>query len=372
MNNRERLLAILDGRPPDRIPWIPRLQLWYTAHRLAGTLPERWQNATLREVERDLGLGTPARNGAVFRVVDDGVEVVTRREGMREVTEYHTPVGTVRRVMRHSDELDRLGLPARIEEYPLKGPADYKVWEWIWEHRRWEPVYDTYRAYDAEIGDDGLPLVSIGDVPLHEFLENGAGYEHGFYHLADHPSEVEHLLETMREAERERMWPVVLDSPARLFLHGQHLSTQFTPPRLFEQYVIPYYEEFAPLLHERGKAVAMHADNDTSAILEHIERAGWDVVECFVTAPMVPVTLEEARKAWGDRVIIWGGLPSLLLSPSVSEDEFRAYMRHLLRVVAPGNAFILGVADNVMPDSLIERVAWVSELLEREGRYPLG
>lgn len=372
MNDRERLLTILDGRPPDRIPWIPRLLLWYTAHRMSGTLPARWRDASLREVEHDLGVGTPARDGKIFRVVDEKVEVVTRREGNREITEYHTPVGSLRRVMRHSEDLDRIGLPGRIEEYPLKGPADYRVWEWIWQHRRWQPDYEAYRAYDAEIGTDGLPMVPIGDVPLHEFLENGAGYEYAFYHLTDHPREVEHLLETMREVERERMWPVVLGSPARLVLHGQHLSSQFTPPHYFDRFIAPYYAEFVPLLQEHRIAVAMHADNDTSTILGHIERAGWDMVECFVTAPMVPVTLEEARAAWGDRVIIWGGLPSLLLSPSVPEEEFRAYVHGLLRAIAPGDAFILGVADNVMPDSVIDRVAWVTELIEERGQYPLG
>jgi len=70
-------------------------------------------------------------------------------------------------------------------------------------------------------------------------------------------------------------------------------------------------------------------------------------------------------------VIIWGGLPSLLFAPSVPEEEFRAEVNHVLDVVAPGDAFILGVADNVMPDSLIERVAWVSDLLEERGHYPI-
>ena len=61
MTDRERILAVLAGRRPDRIPWIPRLLLWYNAHSRAGTLPARYRGMTLREVERDLGVGTPAR-----------------------------------------------------------------------------------------------------------------------------------------------------------------------------------------------------------------------------------------------------------------------------------------------------------------------
>ena len=75
MTNRECMLAIMAGKMPDRIPWIPRLLLWYNAHQKAGTLPARYRNWSLRDIERDLGLGTPARDGAVFRTELQGVEI---------------------------------------------------------------------------------------------------------------------------------------------------------------------------------------------------------------------------------------------------------------------------------------------------------
>lgn len=93
--------------------------------------------------------------------------------------------------------------------------------------------------------------------------------------------------------------------------------------------------------------------------------------ECFCTSPMVEVTLEEARAAWGTDVIIFGGVPSIVLEPTFPEEEFEAYMRGLFRAIAPGDAFILGVADNVMPTSLIERVERISELVETHGAYPV-
>jgi len=46
-------------------------------------------------------------------------------------------------------------------------------------------------------------------------------------------------------------------------------------------------------------------------------------------------------------------------------------MRGLFRTVAPGDAFILGVADNVMPTSVIERVERISDLVEKHGTYPV-
>ena len=368
---RQRLLDILEGRSPDGIPWIPRLLLWYNARRATGTLPSAWRDLSLREVERELGCGTPARDGRVARVRYEGVAIERREEDGLDILSYHTPVGTVRQVSHGSETLRGLAMGGRVKEPLLKGPDDYRVWEWVMEHTVWEPDYGGYRAYDEEIGEEGLPMVSAGDAPFHWFLLMGAGYEDGYLQLQDHRREVEHLLQVITEIERDRLWPVLEASPARLFLHGAHHSSTFTPPSIYTRYILPYYQELNPRMQAAGKSVAFHADNDTSRIADLIEQAGYDMVECFVTAPMVPFTLEQAREVWGTRVIIWGGLPSLMLSPSVPEDEFRAEVHHILDAVAPGDAFILGVADNVMPDSLIERIAWVSQVVRERGIYPI-
>jgi hypothetical protein len=334
-------------------------------------MPARWQGVSLRQVQRDLKVGDSARQGKIFDVVYDGVEVIETKYGDSSSVEYHTPVGSVRTVRQSAGEGHSQGLPATTVEYLLKEPKDFKVWEWIAERARYEPRYEEYLSYDAQVGETGLPVVEVGRVPFNDFLFNLAGYEQAYYLLNDYPKEVEHLLCVMVEAQRSNLWPVIFNSPAELVVHGVHLSSQLTPPPLFRKYILPFYQEMIPLMHDQRKCVAMHADNDTSLILELIESSGWDMVECFVTAPMVPVTLKQAREAWGNRVIIWGGIPSTMLSPSVEESDFRRYVSEVLRTVAPGDAFVLGVADNVMPDSIIERIVWISEFLEKMGRFPI-
>ena len=39
--------------------------------------------------------------------------------------------------------------------------------------------------------------------------------------------------------------------------------------------------------------------------------------------------------------------------------------------IAPGNAFILGVADNVMPAALLDRLERVGEMVAQWGAYPI-
>ena len=54
-----------------------------------------------------------------------------------------------------------------------------------------------------------------------------------------------------------------------------------------------------------------------------------------------------------------------------NDDYFEVYMRDVFRTVAPGDAFILGVADNVMPEAKIERVERVGDMLQSWGHYPI-
>ncbi len=371
MTNRERILAVLDGKSPDRIPWIARLPLWYNARTTEGNMPARFQGNSLLEVSRILRTGNPARDGRIFMIRYEGLEMRTEHAPGVLRQRFVTPLGEVTFGRILTSELEGRtdqGLPL---EHPIRSVEDYRILEYIAEHTFYNPCYEAYLAYEAEVGDEGFPMVSCGDCPFHYFLLYLAGYNQAYFEIADHPQEFEHLMTVMTQVEKARLWPVVADSPARLILHGVHFDSQMTPPRQFRQYITPYYREFSTLLHSRGKSLAWHADDDSKAILGEVKEAGFDMSECFCTSPMVEVTLEEARAAWGTDVIIFGGVPSIVLEPTFPEAEFEAYMRSLFQTIAPGDAFILGVADNVMPTSRIERVERISELVETHGTYPV-
>ena len=335
-------------------------------------MPARFKGKSLVEVGRALRTGNPARDGRIFTVRYEGMDV--RAEKAPGVLRQHftTPYGSVsfgRILSDHVSYTTDQGLPL---EHPIQKVEDYRVLEYIAEHTYYDPCYDQYVAYEKEVGDEGFPMVSCGDCPFHYFLLHLAGYNQAYFEMVDHPEEFEHLLAVMTQVEKERLWPVVLDSPARLILHGVHFDSQMTPPHQFRKYITPYYQEFSALLHAKGKSLTWHADDDSKDILAEVKAAGFDMSECFCTAPMVEVSLEEARAAWGEDVIIFGGVPSIILEPTFPEAEFEAYMRNVFRTIQPGNAFILGVADNVMPTSIIERVERISDMVEEYGTIPIS
>ena len=57
MTKKEQLLHAFRGEPVDELPFLPRLDIWYNANKARGTMPEKYKNATLKEMVEDLGLG---------------------------------------------------------------------------------------------------------------------------------------------------------------------------------------------------------------------------------------------------------------------------------------------------------------------------
>lgn len=371
MKNRERLQAILSGQAPDRIPWIPRLQIWYDAQQARGTMPEKYRGWGVREIERDLRMGTPAREGVVFRTELRGVDVQVEQQGNDTITRYITPVGAVSTRQRRSEVLALGGIGTAMEiEHMIKGPEDYPAVEYIVSHTEVIPTYEEFAAYDAAIGDDGLPMTPAGPDPMYRIARELIGFSQVFYHIADYPDLISHLLEVVKEYDA-RLQQVVLDSPAYMVLYGEHFDSLMTPPPFFRKYQLGHIQAFADRLHARGKRLVGHADADTSRLLELLKESGYDMLETFVTAPMVPVTLAQARAVLGTEVVIWGGVPSVILCDPVSDEAFESYMRDLFRTIAPGDAFILGVADNVMAESKLERLEAISAMVERYGACPI-
>ena len=363
MTNRERMLAIIKNKKADRIPWIPRLEIWYNYHKNMGTLPDKYRGWALRDIERDLGMGTPARNAIIFSTQTENVEIRVSRRGNETFTEYITPVGTASTRHMVVPELQKAGIEAYEIEHLIKRPEDYDVAEYIVEHTKITPAYDQYIAYDQEIGEDGLPMAAIGTCPMHRIMREYLGYEKAVYEMYDNPARIERFLRVLTDHAKE-MQKIASESPAKMILHGFHFNSTMTSPPLFEEYFKPYFQEVAELFHSKGKILVYHADADSSLLLDLIRESGFDMAEVFATEPMVSCTLAQAREAWGDDIIIWGGIPAVILCESFSDEEFEDYMKDLFETVAPGNSFILGVADNVMPETKFERIVRVSEMME--------
>jgi uroporphyrinogen-III decarboxylase len=196
------------------------------------------------------------------------------------------------------------------------------------------------------------------------------GYQNFYYQLYDHPQQIEDLLGALTE-HGEQILQIAIQTPAQIITHDGNYDAQLTPPPIYEQFFLPWFQHFTCALHGAGKVVSTHTDGHNDGLMELILESGFDIAEAFTSPPMTNIGVTEARAAWGDRITIWGGIASTMMSVSVPEGEFEAHVRHVLSEASPGDHFILGTGDNVPTDSSLERIQRVTEIMEEMGSYPL-
>lgn len=373
MNHRDRALAAMRGNPVDHIPFIARMDLWYSFHRNQGTLPPPYERASLWDIQRDLGIGIfgfGAWDISFYRTQLHNVEVTKSVEGGLTVTTYTTPYGTLTARDLMSEELkEAAGTAARIE-YPFKSAADYDALQFLIENMEVIENFEAYASFIDSIGPDGLALPYSGHLPAHQLMLNTMGYQTFYFELNDHPDRLQRLIQALTD-QQLRILQLGADSPAQAIEVGANYDEQMTPPRIFDALFAPFYREAKQILAAAGKIMVVHGDGEMNVLLERLMESGVDVVEALTPKPMTTIDIAKTRRLWRDRVAMWGGLATIILTDVFSEDAFEQFLQDLFRAVAPGDRFILGFGDNVPTDALFSRVKRIAEFWAQNGRTPL-
>jgi hypothetical protein len=189
---------------------------------------------------------------------------------------------------------------------------------------------------------------------------NYTGYEGFYFHRADFPEKVDALIDRIDGVFRRDVWPPLCKTNAKLILHGAHFSSQMTPPAIFERYFQPYFTAFNDLVHKHGKKVLWHADAEMGALLNHVLAAGFDGADCLVAHPLAPQTMEDYFGAWQDKIVCWGGLPSIIFDPTFAMEEYEKFVDSLVESTRDSKNFIFGASDNVMPGAEWQRLVYLA------------
>ncbi len=399
MTHKERMLRAARGQGADRLPFAPRLDLWHNANVRRGTLPAPYglDTPTARIADDlgvahhriipeflkvrtaddsiDRGLGIYRLQGFAYRAELTNVDRVVRKENGSTVVEYHTPVGSVSCTMTLTEEmLDAGASISWIDEHVIKRPEDYRVVGYIFRNIRVSPDYDNYAAFQREVGDRGLAVAhGLGSAsPVQHLMRDFVDGTQFYYELADHPKEVQQLVEDLTPFY-EQLVAILAASPAEAVMMGANYDDMITYPPLFEEHILPWLQRWADVLHGGGKIFMSHCDGENTGLLDLLAASGIDVAESVCAPPMVQCSLGAMRRAFGGKITIFGGVPSVaLLEESLTDEEFEAHMRGLFAEIAPGDRFILGVSDMVPPDARWERLVRIAEMVERRGALPLG
>jgi len=373
MNHRERSLAAMRGEPVDRIPFIARMDLWYSFHKNQGTLPYPYEKASLWDIQRDLGIGIfgfGAWDISFYRLAHQNVDVHAETRNQTSITTYHTPYGSLvaREVM--AEELKEAAGTGARTEYPFKSEKDYDALQFLIENTHVVENFNAYGQFIDAIGGDGLALPFSGHLPAHQLMVFFMGYQRFYYELNDHPARLEALIQAL-QAQQDQILALAAASPAPAIEVGGNYDEQMTPPPIFERFFAPFYRRARSTLSAAGKILVIHGDGEMRRLLTNVMECGIQVVEAITPKPMTSIDIASTRRLWKDRVAMWGGLATVILTEACSDQEFESFLESLFRDIAPGDRFILGFGDNVPTDASFERVKRIARFWDECGHYPL-
>ena len=348
MTPRERVLAVLNGKKPDKTPF---------------TLYEQKASQCSAETQlRNEGMCIVNRRVQPYRVETPNCKRVERRfrQGGRDYveTQIETPVGTVSRLEEQQD------FTRWAVEKEFKTPADYETLKFIASDSAYIPDFESYSAAERELGEDVILRGGVGANPLHRIMIAWMGVETFAMEWMDNRNEILELNRVMCESIRQ-VFPLLAESPITHANFGGNEVPEVMGPERYEEYCLPLQQECAGIFHGKGKLLGSHMDGNNRAWSHILNRTGWDYVEALSPSPDTDMTLEDALAAWPEKVI-WINFPSALHLRPI--EEIKAYARHVAELSAETGRVILGITEDIPPSRMWNNLLAISDAIQE---FPL-
>jgi uroporphyrinogen decarboxylase len=358
MTPRERILAILNRQPVDRLP----IDLWHTPE--IGELLRHYCGVTDDlAMYRALGL-----DKIVWAFMDYRTDAGERAGGQSgagaeggERTMWGVPLKEVQAGAAHYSEFGSAPL------------ADYETPESLDDYPWWPSVerfdYDSAVANAREAAKD---FAVIGPwVSFFEIYCQLRGMEQSMMDLIEAPELVDAILDRVESIQTEMM--------SRFFARaGKSLDLVFISddiagqtsllmaPARWKRYLQPRLKRWCDLIHAHGLRAFYHTDGAARPLLGAILDSGVDVLNPIQHA-CPGMDLKELKHEFGDRVIFHGGVDNQFALPRGTPEDVRRETRYCLDTLgADRQGFICCSCHNVQAGTPLENILAMIETVQRE------
>jgi uroporphyrinogen decarboxylase len=294
-------------------------------------------------------------------------------------------------IARMKDGLDIAHMPARgtfydqtyfpyLDDYP----ADYRdldkemgrvLWAALvpspWDHANDPGFWDTLRAKALELrraSDRALMLV-IG-CNLFEWGTFLRRMDNFLMDLVAEPEQVEKLLDALMErhlAVLEKACRAVGDV-ADIIRFGDDLGTNggpFMSPNTYRQLFKPRHTMLCDFVHQNSKMKTfLHSCGSIRALMPDLIEAGYDIINPVQTS-CLGMEADGLKRDFGRDICFWGGgCDTKTILPQGKPAEVKDHVKRRLEILMPGGGFVFNTVHNILPDVPPQNIVAMFEAIE--------
>ena len=374
MTPKERVLAAMQHREPDRVPTGEIGVDWTIVERTLGResfLRAKWKELTaLWDGRRDEVVASYKRDIVdIAKAFEWDIVPVTlaprgaARHGWPEIIAPYTWKDGAGRIHQYAPESG--GNPICIRYADL-------TWEQL-EARERQPItiddseLEIVRHVVRQLGNSHFILGRGGDGC---FPYGTIGMEAALMRMVLDPQFMHRLtdLETRRAiAINDALYDAGCDAIVAATDVCDNRGPIMGPAR-FEEFVLPSIAAMAAAAHRKGKYFVKHNDGNNWPILDQMINAGIDAYQAIQPAIGMDMKLLKAR--YGDRLCLWGGVDvDTLVGGTVA--DVRRQVAYAVAHAGPGGGLALFSGNSIMATVQYENYLAMLGALRELGSYPI-
>lgn len=378
MTSKERMLAALGNKQPDRVPAAPDISNMVPC-RLTGKPfweiyanqdPPLWR--AYIDAVRYYGIDGWFTYGDLQYKLKSEISIESRiikkAPGRWDVMNiYHTPDGDLTEVLANPAD----NPPTRVEKLVKDFKEDFKRLRHVFaEPAGYDPGF--YRLQQKELGDLGMMSVGIfpPGLPMYTEYFNGS-LEAAIYAMVDYPELFEELCE-LHERQCVKMTEMAIDAGVESVLTGGSGSITLQSPEIWRKLALPALKKITGMCREAGIVCGIHSCGKEMYLIEACAaETDLDYVNPLEVPAMGDCDLGECKKRFGDKLALMGNLhtTSVMLQGN-RRDVRRESMKAILAAGGQGG-FVLSTGDQCGRDTPDGNILAMVETVKEYGQYPL-
>jgi uroporphyrinogen decarboxylase len=337
MNSYERVIAALERRQPDRVPYLESV---IDLRLMQSLLP----GCDYYAFNEWIGIDSVGQNRSSWS--RDNVEYVDKAQGL-----FRDKWGVIRAFGPESTPAPVRGPIQRPEDLKTYTPPDPESPDVLGNLPEVVARYKGKKAVTALCRDAFFNPAFLRGMAqfLMDMIEN-PGLVHELIEIT--------LAHDIRATER------VIQAGVDIVIFGDDYADKNSPlmsPRHFKEYILPGLKRCVDAAHQAGAYVIKHTDGNIMPILDMIVDTGIDGLNPI--EPAAGMDIGFLKQRYGSRVALIGNIDCGYLLSQAPVAEVRRVTRETIQVAAPGGGYCLSssnsIHSSVKPENFMAMIeAW--------------